>query len=144
MYLSIRRHLLPQDRMVYHIAHEVTAHAKDVFREFQQRMERVGFGPFRGGRTMPSGFEGLVLMMQICNELDVYGFDPQTDGDVKYHYFDDVKPDGTPHSFEFSFDFLRVLHEAQIVRLCTPRHSNNTGCPKERKTENELGLTWRD
>lgn len=56
----------------------------------QKRMERLGFGPYSGGHTMPSGFEGLVFMMQICGELHLYGFDPQTDKDVKYHYFDEI------------------------------------------------------
>jgi hypothetical protein len=54
-------------------------------------MEKLGFGPYDGGHTMPSGFEGLLFMMQICDDVHVYGFDPQVDKNVKYHYFDNVQ-----------------------------------------------------
>lgn len=84
-FVTLRRSL-PKDRRVYYITDQECCSYT-----LQARMERHGFGPYSGGHTMPSGFEGLFFMLQICDELDVYGFDPQIDEDVKYHYFDNIK-----------------------------------------------------
>jgi hypothetical protein len=73
-------------------------------------MEGMGFGPYGGGHTMPSGFEGLFFMLQICDELHVYGFDPQTDKDVKYHYFDGIE-----------------VAQASSAQECHPRPSSSPG-----------------
>ena len=64
---------------------------------------------------MPSGFEGIFFMIQVCEEVQVYGFDPQTDPDVAYHYFDRVRGVTRVHSFPFQFDMLHALHVASVA-----------------------------
>mmetsp|Transcript_29871 Transcript_29871/g.76628 ORF Transcript_29871/g.76628 Transcript_29871/m.76628 type:complete len:508 (-) Transcript_29871:512-2035(-) len=135
-FVTLRRSL-PKDRRVYYITDQECCSYT-----LQARMERHGFGPYSGGHTMPSGFEGLFFMLQICDELDVYGFDPQIDEDVKYHYFDNIKPWENVHSFGFSFDFLRILHQAGHIRLCAPRYITDSGCPHEGTKVNEFASLW--
>ena len=78
---------------------------------------------------MPSGFEGIFFMIQVCEEVQVYGFDPQTDPDVAYHYFDRVRGVTRVHSFPFQFDMLHALHVAGLLKLCVPRYVGDTaGC----------------
>lgn len=74
LYLRIRRDF--PNRVAYYIAPELTAITRAQFKRIHVRMEGLGFGPYPGGHVMPSGIEGVLLMLQICKSVDVYGFDP--------------------------------------------------------------------
>ena len=74
LYLRIRREF--PERVAYYAAPELTAITRAQYKRIHVRMEGLGFGPYPGGHVMPSGVEGILIMLQICKSLDVYGFDP--------------------------------------------------------------------
>ena len=139
--------------IIYYVAPEVTHTAASMYRRVAERLESLGEGPFpprgvrggprgtgvaRGARadgegvaevpasTMPPGVECILFLMQVCNKVVVYGFEPSgaesttTSGDVKgvgapaQLYYerssgnfaameDDVTPD------KLTYLFLRIL-----------------------------------
>ena len=56
-----------------------------------------------------SGFYAFLFALQVCDEVDIYGFAPWHDGDDqragganKYHYFDGAIPRPGSHSFDLA------------------------------------------
>jgi len=44
--------------------------------------------------VLSNGFYGVLLASALCHKVTVYGFLHQWKGSAKYHYYDDVQPDG--------------------------------------------------
>lgn len=100
-----------------------------------ERMERAGLG--RGGeggrgggpiaphlkaaykRKPMSGFFAMLFMLQVCDEVNMYGFSnwrPSHDK-VPYHYFDRVKGTTAVHSFDLSMEVFNAVARRFKVNL---------------------------
>lgn len=55
----------------------------------------------------------LVVDRQVCEEVDVYGFEAYTSkrATSPYHYFDGVQGVTTVHSFDMAIDIYKLLGE---------------------------------
>lgn len=86
-----------------------------------KRMESINV-TWEGVQSAPNGFVGISFLMQICDRVDVYGFDAKNQK-LRYHYFDKEQP-LEDASTEFEHNLLRSLHNIGVIRLCT---SENIG-----------------
>nr|XP_054774588.1 alpha-N-acetylneuraminide alpha-2,8-sialyltransferase-like [Lytechinus pictus] len=70
-----------------------------------------------------TGFYFVSMAIQICDEVDLYGFWPffsrfgNQKTDVRYHYFDKMKHASKIHSMNEEFAILVQLHNLGIVKL---------------------------
>mmetsp|Transcript_15092 Transcript_15092/g.36511 ORF Transcript_15092/g.36511 Transcript_15092/m.36511 type:complete len:129 (-) Transcript_15092:112-498(-) len=68
---------------------------------------------FNRGEKPMSGFYAIIFLLQVCDELDIYGFTPFKEDDshtmlsTAYHYFDWA----TPRKGSHSFDLTRYIYE---------------------------------
>ena len=82
-------------------------------------------GPVRPGEEMfsfhskpMSGIVSLFFAIQICNSVDMYGFDPFTiDARSRYHYFDDRAGMVNVHSFDMALEIFRRVSKAFPMRI---------------------------
>jgi len=69
-----------------------------------------------------SGWFSVLFMMQTCQSLDVYGFEPYTNkktAKYPYHYFDGVQGVTAVHSFDLAIYAYLMLQEAFPLRIRT-------------------------
>lgn len=69
-----------------------------------------------------SGWFAVLFMMQTCQSLDVYGFEPYTSkkaAKFPYHYFDSVQGVTSVHSFDLAIYAYLMLGEAYPIRIRT-------------------------
>ena len=66
-----------------------------------------------------SGIYGVLFMLQICDEVDMYGLEAYTkrSKDAPYHYFDSVKGVTSVHSFDLAIDVFKALGSVQKLNL---------------------------
>ncbi|XP_063969956.1 alpha-N-acetylneuraminide alpha-2,8-sialyltransferase-like [Lytechinus pictus] len=70
-----------------------------------------------------TGFYFVSMAIQICDEVDLYGFWPffsrfgNQKTDIRYHYFDKLKHASKIHSMNEEFAILVQLHNLGIVNL---------------------------
>ena len=62
----------------------------------QEALQAEGMGCFSGEKPM-SGFYALLYALDVCESVDLYGFDAWTDDmsgrfKLMYHYFDEDEP----------------------------------------------------
>lgn len=69
-----------------------------------------------------SGWFSVLFMLQTCQSLDVYGFEPYTNkktAKYPYHYFDGVQGVTSVHSFDLAIYAYLMLQEAYPLRIRT-------------------------
>jgi len=83
------------------------------YRELRRRMQRKHLGRYPGEKPM-SGIYAFLFLLQVCDEMDMYGFQPWREDEkdqARYHYFDSAEPRPGSHSF----DLARYLY--QLIAL---------------------------
>mmetsp|Transcript_32770 Transcript_32770/g.45495 ORF Transcript_32770/g.45495 Transcript_32770/m.45495 type:complete len:528 (+) Transcript_32770:486-2069(+) len=106
------------DEPVYLLAPELLIPLITLYKTIMKRMEDSGI-KWEGSQSAPSGFVGIAYLLQVCQKVDIFGFDvSKPKVPVRYHYFDKTEPTEL-HSTEFEHNLLRVLHAYGLVRLCT-------------------------
>jgi len=81
----------------------------------------------QGQQAPPSGFIAIALLLQICQNVNVYGIDPPErvpfSEDRPYRYFDNRMPDDI-NALAAEHMLLRTLHAGRYITLCTTEHVN--------------------
>ncbi|XP_006824342.2 alpha-N-acetylneuraminide alpha-2,8-sialyltransferase-like [Saccoglossus kowalevskii] len=76
-------------------------------------------------KIMSTGFYLVSVAIELCDEVQLYGFWPFTVSPrgkpVSYHYYDDLNFT-TTHNFSAEFDVLVKLHELGVVELNVDCH----------------------
>ena len=96
-------------------------------------------GPWRAGQedftfhNKPmSGIVSLFFAIQVCDSVDMYGFDPFTiEARSRYHYFDDRAGMVNVHSFDMAMEIFRRLSKAFPVRIHSRGSKINSFVPQE-------------
>ena len=90
--------------------------AHGMYADLKDRLEEsLGAGRFGVAPKPESGFLATLLLHQVCEHVDVFGFSPHRDGDrgdpshPAYHYFDDAVPRRGSHAFGLSLAAFRAL-----------------------------------
>uniref|UniRef100_A0A061QMP4 Beta-galactoside alpha--sialyltransferase 1 isoform x1 n=2 Tax=Tetraselmis sp. GSL018 TaxID=582737 RepID=A0A061QMP4_9CHLO len=102
------------DRKVFVMSPKFVGWAYKLYKEFEDRFESLGFGNFRGEKPM-SGYYAVMYALQVCSEVDIYGFTPYQESDAgdplapRYHYFDEAVPRHNSHSFDLTQNVYRLL-----------------------------------
>ena len=66
----------------------------------------------------PTGWTAVVAALQVCEQVDVYGFSPYTGAPgERYHYFDDAAAATATHSFSLAWQILQRLAQVEPVRI---------------------------
>ena len=100
------------DRKLLVLSPQFMNWAYDLYLQLQQRFQEQGFGEFHGEKPM-SGYYAILFLLQVCDEVDIYGFTPWKESDRNdqlsdaYHYFDGAQPRKGSHSF----DLTRYVYE---------------------------------
>lgn len=96
---------------------ELVAHGYKLWASFMKAAElsttRAGYKPANYHGKPMSGWFAVVFAMQICKEVDLYGFSPydrraRIRGE-RYHYFDDIVGIVAHHSFDFAYEAFRQI-----------------------------------
>ena len=113
---TVLRRLLPEVRIQL-ISPQFLIPSFTFFKSVMQRMQDTAGMAWHGGQATPHGFVGIVLLIQICERVSVYGFDvPSPKAKHRYHYFDKLEP-ADVHANDFEFNVLRLLHSNDAIRL---------------------------
>jgi len=102
------------DRKVVVMSPKFVAWAYQLYQAFEDRFESLTIGTFRGEKPM-SGYYAIMFALQVCSEVDVYGFTPYQESDAgdvlapRYHYFDQAVPRHNSHSFDLTQNIYRLL-----------------------------------
>uniref|UniRef100_A0A8C6UTP7 ST8 alpha-N-acetyl-neuraminide alpha-2,8-sialyltransferase 6 n=1 Tax=Neogobius melanostomus TaxID=47308 RepID=A0A8C6UTP7_9GOBI len=91
----------------------------DYLRSLDKYWRAQGVKP---GSRMSTGFMMVSLALEICNNVDVYGFWPFDNHPYGFqsltrHYYDDDKPNVTPHAMPAEFAHLIKLHNQGVLKL---------------------------
>ena len=79
---------------------------------------KAGQKPFEFHSKPMSGIVSLFFAIQVCDSVDMYGFDPFTlETRGRYHYFDDRAGMVNVHSFDMALEIFRRIALAYPVRL---------------------------
>ena len=116
---AVLRRLLPEDK-IFMVSPQFLIPIFRFFKQVMQRMEERGLR-WESGQATPHGFVGVLLLMQVCDRVTVYGFDEPaafTRG-RRYHYYDKIEP-AEPHANDVEFTILRILDGLGLIRLCLP------------------------
>lgn len=72
-------------------------------------------------QVAPCGLVGVMLAMQVCDRVTLWGFDPfnskAKERGVRYHYHDKAEP-FDPRSTDVEMNVLRLLAARGAVKLC--------------------------
>ena len=120
-YYSMLRKKFPEEG-IFLIAPEFLIPIITLYKTVLYRMEQKNI-TWASGQTAPSGFVGVAFLIQMCDNVDVYGFDEPalTAGKtarMRYHYYDKSEP-MDPRSTEFEHNLLRLLDAYGAIRLCS-------------------------
>jgi len=106
------------DEPIYLLAPELLIPLITVYKTLMKRMEDTGV-KWEGSQSAPTGFVGVAFLLQVCQKVDVFGFDvAKPKVPIRYHYFDKTEPTEL-HSTEFEHNLLRLLNAYKLIRLCT-------------------------
>jgi len=105
------------DREIHFIHPGFVVRAMDLWFDFKSEVE-ARRGQKYHDKPM-SGFMAIMFMMQICRQVDLYGFEAYTKkrANSPYHYFDDVQGVVTVHSFDMAVDIYRMLGEVYPLSI---------------------------
>jgi len=96
--------------------------AYELYKKFEKNFQDEGLGTFRGEKPM-SGYYAIMFLMQVCDQLDIYGFIPYKDEDkydllsTWYHYFDRAIPRYKSHSFDLTEYIYEILAAKYPTRI---------------------------
>eukprot|EP00232_Nephroselmis_pyriformis_P022461 CAMPEP_0182853644 /NCGR_PEP_ID=MMETSP0034_2-20130328/811_1 /TAXON_ID=156128 /ORGANISM="Nephroselmis pyriformis, Strain CCMP717" /LENGTH=292 /DNA_ID=CAMNT_0024984423 /DNA_START=183 /DNA_END=1061 /DNA_ORIENTATION=- len=76
LYINMRRRFT--ESLVYALSPELEEQSQVIFDTIKGRLEDLGDGPFSSAE-MPPGLQLVVFLMQVCEHVHVYGFDPVID-----------------------------------------------------------------
>lgn len=77
--------------------------------------------PFAFHSKPMSGMSALYLALQICDDIDMYGFEPYTvNAPTRYHYFDEREAMTHVHSFDLAIEVFRLIGKHENVHLRLP------------------------
>ena len=114
---------------IFFLDPKLSTGARQLYNKVWKRMESKGLINVSGRNSAPTGTEGLVWLLAICERVQLYGFhDADVPSDTPYHYHDSVRPGLEAHSFNFQAVFLKMLSAASGGRLilCTPGDKSKT------------------
>jgi len=115
-YPNLRRKF--SDEPIYLLHPDLLIPTISLFKELMHRIEALGIKWPAAVQSAPHGFIGIAFLIQICDTVDVYGFDaPHPNAKIHYHYFDKVEPENV-HATEFEYTLLRVLNNYGVIRMC--------------------------
>ncbi|XP_008415204.1 alpha-2,8-sialyltransferase 8F-like isoform X2 [Poecilia reticulata] len=86
------------------------------------------------GKRHSSGLMMVNLALELCDNLDLYGFwpfsfHPESFQNLTYHYYDDVKARNKMHVMSDELNFLLQLHSQGVLKLqlrkCGPEEQTN-------------------
>mmetsp|Transcript_49733 Transcript_49733/g.158830 ORF Transcript_49733/g.158830 Transcript_49733/m.158830 type:complete len:920 (-) Transcript_49733:66-2825(-) len=115
-YVKLRR--THPDRRLLALSPNFVSWAYLLYRELRRRFQRTRLGRYPGEKPM-SGFYAFLFALQVCDDVDIYGFQPYREQDtqgglgVKYHYFDSAVPRPGSHSF----DLARYIYQLFALRM---------------------------
>mmetsp|Transcript_13098 Transcript_13098/g.15815 ORF Transcript_13098/g.15815 Transcript_13098/m.15815 type:complete len:423 (+) Transcript_13098:394-1662(+) len=72
-------------------------------------------------RKPMSGFFAVFFALNICEKVDLYGFDAYTSKkrSYRYHYFDNVQGFTDVHSFDLAIEVYKLIEEKGLVSIIT-------------------------
>eukprot|EP00899_Mesostigma_viride_P014898 jgi/Mesvir1/23409/Mv21101-RA.1 len=115
-YVRLRRN--HPDRKIISMSPVFVSWAYQLYRDLRRRFQKLKLGRYPGEKPM-SGFYAFLFALQICDEIDLYGFQAWRETDshgplvVKYHYFDSAMPRPGSHSF----DLARYIYQLMAMKF---------------------------
>eukprot|EP00898_Chlorokybus_atmophyticus_P005174 jgi/Chlat1/5658/Chrsp37S09010 len=122
-YMSYRAHdptSSPSTSPAYLLSPEFLLHTVAAYKTLLRRMEERNV-TFEGAQSAPNGFVGVALLANICQRVDVYGFDTMSRLralPAQYYSREKVSNDAV-HAGDAELGSLRVLDAFGAIRLCT-------------------------
>mmetsp|Transcript_22042 Transcript_22042/g.61174 ORF Transcript_22042/g.61174 Transcript_22042/m.61174 type:complete len:654 (+) Transcript_22042:72-2033(+) len=119
------------DVRVLMLTSRVVTMARRALLAYRIRLCKSGRGPYKGGAVPTSGLVAIMLFIQLCQSVTVYGFGRELAADstvwlkpkVPYHYFvgHQARQEGVPvHSWPAEEKFVAALHKAGFIQQCSP------------------------
>ena len=92
-------------------------HCFSIWIQLKQLLEQAQNTQFN--RKPMSGFFAAMMALQICDHVDLYGFDSYTDTQTstRYHYFDNIKGFTGRHSFDLAIGIFRLIAKKGIMTI---------------------------
>ena len=89
-------------------------------------------GTVQKGADKPmTGWTTIMAAAQLCDEVDVYGFEPfQPQPGARYRYFDDTVASTNAHAFDAAFEAISWLAEELPIRVVAPWTPRRTRTPR--------------
>eukprot|EP00899_Mesostigma_viride_P016726 jgi/Mesvir1/25054/Mv11898-RA.1 len=84
-------------------------------------LEQEGHGEKKYNRKPMSGYFATIFSLQVCDRVDLYGFDAYTSKrrSYRYHYFDDVQGFTGVHSFDLAMEVFKLLSQKYDLQIIT-------------------------
>ena len=120
---------------IYFMAPEFALNARGTYKKAYAVMDESGYMRVKGRNSPPTGIEGVFFGLEVCDIVDLFGFQIANDPKIKYHYHNDVKGVEAAHSFGFQYEFLKVLMHGGFIRVCLPE--DHTGSCKTGRSGDE-------
>ena len=90
----------------------------DVYFQFRAELTRIGCGSFSCPSNISSGIHGILLALQVCENVNVFGFSLDVESLITRG--DSVTQRINPaHSWSFDTLLLRYLAMSRMVDICT-------------------------
>lgn len=77
--------------------------------------------------VLSNGFYGVLLASALCHRVTVYGFLHQWKGSAKYHYYDDVQPDGQQVCNNLHLAARQLFELSRDERTASPAYTECCG-----------------
>eukprot|EP00191_Tetraselmis_sp_GSL018_P000078 CAMPEP_0177607358 /NCGR_PEP_ID=MMETSP0419_2-20121207/17874_1 /TAXON_ID=582737 /ORGANISM="Tetraselmis sp., Strain GSL018" /LENGTH=349 /DNA_ID=CAMNT_0019101933 /DNA_START=322 /DNA_END=1371 /DNA_ORIENTATION=+ len=92
-------------------------HCEQLWRTLKESLEAETGVAFH--RKPMSGFFAVLMALQVCDRVDLYGFDAYTSSRTKnlYHYFDHVEGFTGVHSFDLAMHIFRKIQEIGLLTI---------------------------
>jgi len=88
---------------------DIVLHAHNVWRRVKTMVEDTAFHKPHYHNKPMSGFFAVMLAVQVCEHVHLYGVSPFRKGDKLYHYFDQTPAVTASHSFDLAFEVFRQM-----------------------------------
>jgi len=101
------------------LAPRVVTAAKWLLNQYRRLLCTHGYGPYTGGHTPSSGFVAIFVLLQLCKDIDLYGF-----GDsglsARYHYYTGGghrNSGNIVHSWVLEMEMIEALHRNDLLKI---------------------------
>uniref|UniRef100_A0A7S1X629 Uncharacterized protein n=1 Tax=Tetraselmis chuii TaxID=63592 RepID=A0A7S1X629_9CHLO len=70
-------------------------------------------------RKPMSGFFTVMMALQVCGHVNIYGFDSYQSSkrSYRYHYFDDIQGFTSRHSFDLAFEVFKIMSQHGLLAI---------------------------